>query len=145
VKRGIFFLCWFFFVDRLRTILLAVNTGAGYVEKLLCIHPYQQVTGDIHRRHIELRKRFWQHRLKRMGGFTEKYRVNRLVYFEEAGNALTAIQREKQIKGWRRSRKVALIGKMNPAWDDLSERLGLIPSKDGTAIQCKADSSLCSE
>ncbi len=92
-----------------------------------------------------LEKRFWEYRLKIQRGFTKRYKVDRLVYFEEAGNALAAIQREKQIKGWRRSKKEALIEKLNPAWDDLSERLGLIPSKDGTAIQCKADSSLRSE
>jgi putative endonuclease len=54
-------------------------------------------------------------------GFTKRYRINRLVFFEDALNAEAAINREKQIKGWLRSKKVALIEEMNPTWKDLSE------------------------
>jgi putative endonuclease len=54
-------------------------------------------------------------------GFTKRYRINRLVYFEEALSAEAAIDREKQIKGWLRSKKVELIERINPEWKDLSE------------------------
>jgi putative endonuclease len=53
-------------------------------------------------------------------GFTARYDLNRLVYFEMTTDVRAAIAREKQIKGWLRSRKVALIESMNPKWDDLS-------------------------
>jgi putative endonuclease len=54
-------------------------------------------------------------------GFT-KYNIDRLVYFETTEDVGAAISREKQIKGWLRSRKIALIGSINPTWDDLSAR-----------------------
>lgn len=53
-------------------------------------------------------------------GFTSRYRVNRLVYYEEYDNVYDAIEREKQIKRWRREKKVALIESVNPGWKDLS-------------------------
>jgi putative endonuclease len=56
-----------------------------------------------------------------MDGFTSRYRIHRLVYFEVYRDVRNAIAREKQIKRWRREKKVALIEKHNPAWDDLSE------------------------
>jgi putative endonuclease len=66
-----------------------------------------------------LKIRVWQHREKLADGFTKRYAVNRLVWFEEAGSALGAIQREKQIKGWTRRKKVALIQERNARWRDL--------------------------
>jgi putative endonuclease len=53
--------------------------------------------------------------------FTAKYHINRLVYFEQLGPPLAALEREKQIKAFRRSKKIALIEAINPAWDDLSQ------------------------
>jgi putative endonuclease len=53
--------------------------------------------------------------------FTAKYRINRLVYFEQLGPPIAALEREKQIKAFRRSKKVALVEAANPTWDDLSE------------------------
>ena len=64
--------------------------------------------------------RLWDHKHYVHSGFTAKYRVTRLVYFETFFRVGDAIAREKQIKGWRRSKKVALIEAMNPRWDDLS-------------------------
>ena len=61
-----------------------------------------------------------QHKNKRLDGFTKHYNVTRLVYFEATNEVLAAIAREKQIKGWRRSKKIALIESMNPQWRDLS-------------------------
>jgi putative endonuclease len=67
-----------------------------------------------------LLRRLAQHRAG-LSAFTTRYRILRLVYFESCGNAYSAITREKQIKSWRRSRRVALIESANRPWDDLSE------------------------
>jgi len=69
----------------------------------------------------DLARRIDEHRSKVSGGFTKKYNLGRLVYLEECGEVADAIAREKQIKGWRRSKKVALIGELNPRWEDLSD------------------------
>src|SRR5690349_2441140 len=65
--------------------------------------------------------RVWQHKTKALPGFTSKCNIDRLVYLEVQGTADLAIVREKQLKGWNRSKKIALIEAANPAWDDLSE------------------------
>lgn len=65
-------------------------------------------------------RRLYEHKSKLIKGFTEKYNVNKLVYFEESNNPEAAIKREKQIKGWKREKKNNLIEKMNPKWEDLS-------------------------
>lgn len=67
----------------------------------------------------DLLKRIHQHRMAANPGFTAKYYVKRLVYFEEHGNAEAAILREKRIKKWYRSMKIDLVERSNPAWDDL--------------------------
>ena len=69
----------------------------------------------------ELRRRVHQHKHKVVDSFTGKYDVNRLVYFETYGDVLQAIAREKQIKGWTRRKKLALIESQNPTWRDLSD------------------------
>ncbi len=69
----------------------------------------------------DLENRVYQHKNKLMKGFTKRYDVNRLVYFEETGDVDSAIAKEKQIKSWRRSKKVELIKSMNPTWKDLGE------------------------
>ena len=68
----------------------------------------------------DLVTRVRQHRNHAFGGFTAKYEVNRLLYFESFGEVRNAIAREKQLKGWRREKKIALITKENPQWKDLS-------------------------
>ena len=68
-----------------------------------------------------LERRVFEHRNHLIDGFTKKYRITRLVYFEETSNVESAIFREKQIKSWRRDKKLNLIGAVNPAWDDLAE------------------------
>ena len=75
---------------------------------------YTGVTNDLARR-------LFEHRNGLAGGFTRKYNVHRLVLFEETDDPVVAIEREKQIKGWSRRRKIALIEERNPAWRDLSE------------------------
>lgn len=67
-----------------------------------------------------LARRIEEHRQKKFGGFTAKYNVTKLVYFEETSDIMTAIEREKIFKGWRRSKKDDLIRQMNPEWKDLS-------------------------
>jgi putative endonuclease len=67
-----------------------------------------------------LKTRIWQHKAKEIEGFTKQYGLDRLIYFEEFHNVLRAIAREKQIKGWIRSRKIALFASGNPRWSDLS-------------------------
>jgi len=56
-----------------------------------------------------------------VAGFTQRYNITKLVYYEEMPDIRSAISREKQIKGWLRSKKIALIESMNPTWDDLSK------------------------
>jgi putative endonuclease len=71
----------------------------------------------------DLELRLAQHRDRTSSsGFTHRYRVDRLVYFECTPNVRAAIAREKQIKAWRRSKKVDLISANNPEWRDLSEQ-----------------------
>jgi len=77
---------------------------------------YTGVTSD-------LLKRIWQHRNKMISGFTEKYNVTDLVYYEIHEDPVNAIIREKQIKRWNRSWKIRLIETNNPEWHDLSETL----------------------
>ena len=70
-----------------------------------------------------LARRVQEHKEKSASAFTTKYRVNRLVYFEEFADILAAIARETQLKGWRRDRKIELIENTNSNWNDLSEEL----------------------
>jgi len=68
-------------------------------------------------------RRVWQHQNGETEWFTKTYKVNRLVYYECFNDPRGAIAREKEIKGWRREKKNALIEKMNPKWADLSPML----------------------
>jgi putative endonuclease len=67
-------------------------------------------------------RRVHEHREGIIGGFTKKYRIHRLVYCESFHDVRTAIAREKQVKAWRREKRVALIESQNPAWEDLAEQ-----------------------
>jgi len=67
-----------------------------------------------------LERRIYEHENKLIKGFTEKYNVNKLVYFEETQDVNAAIEREKEIKKWRREKKNQLVNLMNPNWDDLA-------------------------
>jgi putative endonuclease len=66
--------------------------------------------------------RMWEHRTGALPGFTRRYGVDQPVYYEATDNPAGAIRREKQIKGWARVKKVAMIDSMNPEWHDLAER-----------------------
>ncbi len=66
-----------------------------------------------------LKRRIWEHKNKVVSGFTERYNVGRLVYYEQTENVYSALEREKQLKKWRRDKKIFLIEKENPLWEDL--------------------------
>ncbi|GAB3737830.1 GIY-YIG nuclease family protein [Luteimonas pelagia] len=83
--------------------MLSSRSGALYVG----------VTGHLERRVFE-------HREGLVPGHTRRYRIHRLVHFEACEDIYSAIAREKEIKGWRREKKVALVRAGNPAWDDLA-------------------------
>ncbi|MBX0312658.1 MAG: GIY-YIG nuclease family protein [Sulfurihydrogenibium sp.] len=68
-------------------------------------------------------RRVYEHKNKLISGFTSKYNVNKLVYYESFPSVFDAIKREKEIKGWKREKKVALINSFNPEWKDLYEEL----------------------
>ena len=68
-----------------------------------------------------LERRIYEHKSKLIAGFTKKYNVNKLVYFEHTEDPSSAISREKQLKGWNRKRKNDLIIATNPGWKDLSD------------------------
>ena len=65
-------------------------------------------------------RRVFEHKAKLGEGFTKKYNITMLVYYETVGDVLVAIAREKQLKSWRRSKKIALIESSNPQWKDFS-------------------------
>ena len=69
----------------------------------------------------DLARRIYEHQNKLVKGFTEKYNVNKLVYYEQTNDVFTALTREKEIKKWRRQKKDALMQSANPKWQDLSE------------------------
>jgi putative endonuclease len=68
----------------------------------------------------DLKRRIYEHKHKLIPGFTSKYNVDRLVHFEMTSDVHAALAREKQIKGWLRVKKIALIESSNPKWEDLS-------------------------
>ena len=70
-----------------------------------------------------LERRMYEHKNKLIDGFTKKYNVNKLVYFEKTDDVLLAIEREKQIKGWLRVKKNKLVDSLNPDWRDLYDEV----------------------
>jgi putative endonuclease len=79
---------------------------------------YTGITNDLNRR-------VYEHKNKLIEGFTKKYNISKLVYFEMFNNPDDAIKREKQIKGWLRKKKIDLIESTNPEWKDLSKNYDL--------------------
>ena len=68
-----------------------------------------------------IKRRVYEHKHHLIPGFTDKYRIERLLYVETVNDPVSAIKREKQIKAWRREKKVSLIDSINPQWNDLSQ------------------------
>jgi putative endonuclease len=85
-----------------------------YIMASKSLNLYTGVTGNLQRRVL-------QHRQKLLQGFSARYNINRLVYYETFGDIFAAIRREKQIKGWLRVKKIALIESANRDWKDLSD------------------------
>jgi len=73
----------------------------------------------------DLLRRVYEHREKFVEGFTKKYNLHKLVYYEQTNDVNSALFRERQIKSWRREKKRALIESVNPKWEDLFENLTL--------------------
>ena len=78
--------------------------------------------------------RVTQHKEGKIEGFSATYKCDRLVYWESFDEVIKAINREKQVKGWRRSKKIALIESMNPRWADLAEHWGAEMAFAGQSI-----------
>ena len=94
-----------------------MRTGRTYSVYIVGSHSgtlYIGMTGNLH-------KRAFEHKFRRIEGFTDRYDVERLLYWESYDDVHKAIGREKQLKGWRRAKKVVLIESMNPQWLDLSK------------------------
>ena len=77
---------------------------------------YVGVTNDI-------KRRLYEHKNGIIDGFTKRYNVHKLVYFDSTSDIYSAIAYEKKIKGWKRERKIRLIEEKNPQWEDLSKNL----------------------
>lgn len=86
--------------------ILTNNSGTLYIG----------ITGNLRRRILE-------HKNKVVEGFTKKYHIDKLVYFEQTENVISALEREKQLKRWSRVKKMGLINKLNPNWKDLYNEL----------------------
>ena len=92
---------------------MSARTGYVYILSSKSRRLYVGVTNDLERR-------IYEHKQKLIPGFTKRYNIDRLVYFEQADDILAAIAREKQIKGWLRQKKIDLIVRANSTWVDLS-------------------------
>lgn len=89
-----------------------------------------------------LERRIFEHKAKMLPGFTEKYNVNKLVYFEETNDVRVAITREKEIKKWRREKKNNLVVAVNPEWKDLSDGwVRSLPSVEMTIMDGRGDNN----
>ena len=88
-----------------------------YIMASLSLNLYTGITDDIFRRALE-------HKSGEIEGFTKRYNINRLVYYETFRYVNNAIAREKQIKAWTRAKRIALIKSQNPTWQDLAEGWG---------------------
>jgi putative endonuclease len=101
-----------------RNLVFEVEMGQYYIYILSSYTRtiYTGITNDLARR-------IAQHKQQVGSSFTGKYKVTHLVYFEAMSSVRDAISREKEIKGWRREKKVKLIESLNPDWDDLGEGL----------------------
>jgi putative endonuclease len=92
-----------------------MKTGYVYIMSSKSRRLYIGVTSN-------LEGRVWEHKEGRIEGFTKTYKINQLVYYEDYPDLLSAIAREKQLKGWSRARKIELILKRNSKWEELGLR-----------------------
>jgi putative endonuclease len=102
------------------TIWWTMRTEHKYFAYIVCSRSgtlYIGMTNSVFRRALE-------HKRGEVEGFASKYHCDRMVYYESFDDVHKAIAREKQLKGWRRSKKIALIESKNPRWEDLTEKWG---------------------
>ena len=83
----------------------------------------------------DLERRVWEHKTGEVPGFTTRYNIKKLVFQEDYDSILEAIAREKQLKGWVRRKKIALIEEDNPEWDDLAETWYMNIRDSSTALR----------
>jgi putative endonuclease len=100
-----------------RDLQLRQRTYYVYIMASRSLTLYTGVTNSVYRRAL-------QHKRGEIDGFTKRYNINRLVYYEVFHQVGTAIAREKQIKSWTRAKRLALIRSKNPTWQDLAEGWG---------------------
>jgi putative endonuclease len=98
------------------TVGLNISSMANYSVYVLCSNTRRHYVGVTN----DLRRRIYEHNAGLIPGFTARYRINQLVYFELTPNILAAISREKEIKGWSREKKFRLIESTNLGWIDLA-------------------------
>ena len=84
-------------------------------------------------------RRTGEHQSALIPGFTAQYRCHRLVWFEHYKYVYAALEREKQIKGWNRAKKIAIIEQMNPSWSDLSEAWHAATADPSTTLRSRRD------
>ena len=84
-----------------------------------------------------IERRMWEHKSGEFEGFASKYHCHRLVYYESFDEVVQAINREKQLKGWVRRKKIALIESVNPRWQDLAEKWGAEMAFPGESIRSR--------
>jgi putative endonuclease len=100
------------------TYIVCSRSGTSYIG----------MTNSIYRRAL-------QHKSGEIEGFASKYHCDRLVYYESFDDVHKAIGREKQLKGWTRAKKIALIESKNPRWEDLAEKIGARMAFAGESIK----------
>ena len=103
-------------MDNVRGDRASLRTYFVYIVASRSRNIYTGVTNDLERRISQHKQGFVQ-------GFTRRYRIHRLVYYEEFGDIRAAIAREKEVKHWDRKKRLALIATQNPTWKDLKEFL----------------------
>ena len=89
-------------------------------EDVRSLHPSEPISDAVYGHDGDLQQRVEQHKSKEIEGFTKRYAIDQLVYYELHSTATEAIAREKKIKGWIRAKKFALIEENNPGWHDLT-------------------------
>jgi putative endonuclease len=95
--------------------------ATSYDQKIFCLYHDEQKSGVLYTGITNnITRRVYEHKKKLIPGFTSKYNLTKVVFFEETPDVNAALAREKQIKGWLRKKKIELIESQNPDWNDLS-------------------------
>ena len=104
-----------------------ILSTAKYLRKRIFMKTYYVYIMTNHSRTLytgmtnDLLRRVYEHKNGLVPGFTKKYKIKQLLYFEDTNDVVVAIEREKQIKGWLRQKKIDLIESINPEWEDLAK------------------------